>query len=521
MSKFNMLECQQQVKENSLELNDYLRELEKWETDVKKKDDKLRTSQPLANKLPPVRNEAKRQKRKKPQSSENKKEKPQPIKSYNYSAWDKFDVEKACQDIDQGADQQSSEEDDDSADNERQEMEWRVQQAVAEKDLGNDLFKKAKYEEAIEHYTKGIGYDQFSAILPANRAMALLKLGRYAAAEADASTSIGLDPTYVKAYARRGTARLARKCLAEARLDFEQVLTLEPDNRQAKADILKIENFLEKSKPTPDLEESQPEKADEGRLSKKLPAKLDVVPGLVMPIDKSVHLRSKKPLTRISIDEYDEDEHISLVETEKPPETSQTKQATAGDRLAVSSGSDNRVTGMSSPSGSVDGVHRQSSKVDVVIGDESRQDRARTTVTGSINKDEGTADVAEDDGPPLPANSVQLQLDWRRLKGNSSKLYKYFKRIQPADYPRLFSQFLEADVLSQIIAVLRDFYVCEKEDVFSVLAGLVHVARFSTIAMFMGSTETKALNALFERVKQSGLHSKEDVAAVSLKYNLS
>ena len=40
---------------------------------------------------------------------------------------------------------------------------------------GNQLFQDGKLVEAIECYTKAIEHDPNSAVLPANRAMALLK----------------------------------------------------------------------------------------------------------------------------------------------------------------------------------------------------------------------------------------------------------------------------------------------------------------------------------------------------------
>ena len=40
---------------------------------------------------------------------------------------------------------------------------------------GNQLFKESKYAEAIEQYTKAIELDPSNAVLPANRAMALIK----------------------------------------------------------------------------------------------------------------------------------------------------------------------------------------------------------------------------------------------------------------------------------------------------------------------------------------------------------
>lgn len=41
---------------------------------------------------------------------------------------------------------------------------------------GNGYFKEGKYEAAIECYTRGIAADGTNALLPANRAMAYLKI---------------------------------------------------------------------------------------------------------------------------------------------------------------------------------------------------------------------------------------------------------------------------------------------------------------------------------------------------------
>jgi tetratricopeptide (TPR) repeat protein len=49
-----------------------------------------------------------------------------------------------------------------------------------------------------------------------------------------------LDPTYVKAYSRRGAARVALGKLQTAKEDFEQVLKLEPKNKQAEKELEKI-----------------------------------------------------------------------------------------------------------------------------------------------------------------------------------------------------------------------------------------------------------------------------------------
>ncbi len=43
---------------------------------------------------------------------------------------------------------------------------------------GNELFKSGAHEEAVERYSLAIQLDPTSAILPANRALALIKLER-------------------------------------------------------------------------------------------------------------------------------------------------------------------------------------------------------------------------------------------------------------------------------------------------------------------------------------------------------
>jgi tetratricopeptide (TPR) repeat protein len=43
---------------------------------------------------------------------------------------------------------------------------------------GNEYFKEEKYEQAIEYYSKAMELDPSDAILPANRAIALIKVKR-------------------------------------------------------------------------------------------------------------------------------------------------------------------------------------------------------------------------------------------------------------------------------------------------------------------------------------------------------
>lgn len=67
-------------------------------------------------------------------------------------------------------------------------------------------------------------------------------------AEADCSSAIQLDETYVKAYHRRATARMELKQYKEAKEDIEEILTLEPSNKEAKVLLSQINKRLENLK---------------------------------------------------------------------------------------------------------------------------------------------------------------------------------------------------------------------------------------------------------------------------------
>lgn len=84
--------------------------------------------------------------------------------------------------------------------------------------------------QAVTHYTTSIAARP-TAVTFANRAMARLKLGQHAEAEADCSQALALDPRYLKALQRRSTARRALKRLLLAIEDCEAALLLEPGSK--------------------------------------------------------------------------------------------------------------------------------------------------------------------------------------------------------------------------------------------------------------------------------------------------
>lgn len=59
--------------------------------------------------------------------------------------------------------------------------------------------------------------------------------------------------------------------------------------------------------------------------------------------------------------------------------------------------------------------------------------------------------------PAVPANSVQLQLDWRRLKNNPETLYKYFKVYFSEMKLHLKT---ECEPFPQLLYKIRMIFVC-------------------------------------------------------------
>ncbi|XP_015687562.1 RNA polymerase II-associated protein 3 [Protobothrops mucrosquamatus] len=237
------VELQLQIRQNAEELQDFVKDLESWEKDIKEKDHDLRHQNDTAEKdLPPIRNEAYKKKKSKVKtvskqtSEENKKNK---IKSYDYEAWAKLDVDKILEELDKEDTTHDS-----VSDSEEDGICIDTEKALAEKEKGNTYFKQGKYDAAIECYTKGMNADPYNPALPTNRASAFFRLKKFSVAESDCSLALALNKNYTKAYSRRGAARFVLQNFKGAKEDYEKVLELDPNNFEVKNELRKIEQAL-------------------------------------------------------------------------------------------------------------------------------------------------------------------------------------------------------------------------------------------------------------------------------------
>ena len=87
----------------------------------------------------------------------------------------------------------------------------------------NTLYGQRQYQRAAELYTEALEHAPDNAILYANRSACWVRLESAGSAMADATKAIELDPEYVKAYYRLGSAHLALGNYKLALNDFAQV----------------------------------------------------------------------------------------------------------------------------------------------------------------------------------------------------------------------------------------------------------------------------------------------------------
>lgn len=99
------------------------------------------------------------------------------------------------------------------------------------KTAGNDAFKAGKWQEAYDLYTESLTIDpdnkHINAALYFNRATTSSKLNKLDECIDDCTKAIGLDESYIKAYARRAKSYMDKEDYEAAVIDYEKVYKLD------------------------------------------------------------------------------------------------------------------------------------------------------------------------------------------------------------------------------------------------------------------------------------------------------
>ncbi|XP_013361159.1 PREDICTED: RNA polymerase II-associated protein 3 [Chinchilla lanigera] len=279
--------------------------------------------------------------------------------------------------------------------------------------------------------------------------MAYLKIEKYEEAERDCTQAISLDGSYSKAFARRGTARTFLGKINEARQDFETVLLLEPGNKQAVTELSKIKKELIEKGHWDDVFLDSTQRHN-----------------VVKPIDNPLPLGSTKPLKKVIIEETG-----NLIQTVDVPDST---TAAAPESNPITLANVIAAAGLASKKNSSQGDLLPSSdtprakvlKTEEISDTSALQPQVSLKQGGYPSPSEISRKVEQTPAqlvtsvlPPTPANSFQLESDFRQLKSSPDMLYQYLKQIEPSVYPKLFQKNLDPDVFNQIMRILHDFYM--------------------------------------------------------------
>lgn len=110
------------------------------------------------------------------------------------------------------------------------------------KNAGNESFRNQNHEEAVKSYTEALAqcpleFAKERSVYLANRAASKVALKQSESALIDCNEAINLRPDYVKALSRRAQIFEDQNKPHEAMADFESVLKLDPDHRQARVAV--------------------------------------------------------------------------------------------------------------------------------------------------------------------------------------------------------------------------------------------------------------------------------------------
>ena len=113
------------------------------------------------------------------------------------------------------------------------------------KKRGNGFYLASENEDAIIQYNQALEicplcFSEDRAVLMANKAAVLIKMGQKVEAIEQCSEAIQLNPKYVKALLRRGQIYEETDKPHEAMKDFEQVLEIDPGHKEARMAVMRL-----------------------------------------------------------------------------------------------------------------------------------------------------------------------------------------------------------------------------------------------------------------------------------------
>ena len=366
-----------------------------------------------------------------------------------------------------------------------------------------------------------------------------------------------IDPTYVKAYQRRATARSNLKRYEDAAKDYNMVLDLEPNNKVAKIELDKVTSKLNDEQlkssisvdkddiaPQVKTEEAiapiksfenniksafssskskQPSGASSNSTSEEGRGQIQLSQGQVMPIVKKPHLRSKKPLRRIPITEMKSSGEPNA--TVNQPSAFGKSQDNDFIIRKSSKQNEEQILGVSKEKKGkikIEEIDSTETQVAQEVINEQKEECNLEKI--SISKSKGSVKIVEEDlakslenvtcstldlqNKTTPVSSVSFYSTWNNLRNASDEeKIDYLNVMLPKDYPVIFKHSLEPSVFEEILRLLARLTTKDAKNIVAAsshLYGLSKVPRVSAMVMFLSQDDKKNLKVLIDDVQKCG-----------------
>jgi stress-induced-phosphoprotein 1 len=113
------------------------------------------------------------------------------------------------------------------------------EKAEEAKQRGNEHFRNQKWVEAVQEYEEAVKRAPKNAAIRNNLAAALCKIMDFTGAKRQVEEAIALDPTYVKAWARKGDIEMYNREYHKAMESYKEGLSLDENNTACKDGLRK------------------------------------------------------------------------------------------------------------------------------------------------------------------------------------------------------------------------------------------------------------------------------------------
>ncbi|KAH3762917.1 RNA polymerase II-associated protein 3 [Pelomyxa schiedti] len=441
--------------------------------------------------------------------SPNTKDSTQRINSFDYRAWDKFDVDKALNQVDSSP--TSTPKVVSPIDKKKE--------AESEKEKGNDLFRKGKYWDAIQHYTNAMTCDPKNPVYPANRAQCYLNLEKYKQAESDSSIALNSDPDFTKALFRRALARKFLHDYSGALSDLDKLVTLEPGNKQALQEV-KVINGMTAAKLNSSTS-SQPQAPAPQR------RKVEVID------DDHPQLPKQVENTKPELSETPKSHQVPTITPSLPPATGNPAPAVVPTLtptlpptptvIPTTTTPETHATTLPTPKLPETSI---AAPIPLPTPEESRDGNRKTPLLveevttstptseitvppkGNISKTtvlKPTVNIPVSIPTAPPRNPYEFQTAWSSLQGVREMEAKFLLSLDPTALPKIFQDSLGAELFTKITSALNDFGpILDVSKTAAFLGGLINVRRINMLLMFLSAGDKAVLSGLFKKLEEAG-----------------